>query len=86
MVPIHLFNIQNFFLILYMCTHLVSKTMSVTLCTHFGFPNFKNILWKSFLKKVMATESFHSKGLKGLATLASGCHSGKFSVCVHILV
>ena len=31
----------------------------------------------------MATESFHSKGLKGLATLASGCHSGKFSVCVY---
>ena len=48
MVPIHLFNIQNFFLILYMCTHLVSKTMSVTLCTHFGFPNFKNIFGEVF--------------------------------------
>ena len=31
----------------------------------------------------MATESFHSNVLKGLATLASGCHSGKFAVCVH---
>ena len=56
-------------------------------CAHtLGFQISKIFLGKFFLKEVMATESFHSKGLKGLATLASGCHSGKFSVCVHIWV
>ena len=78
-----------------------TKLLSDFIHVHtFGFQNYVSYtvhtLWVSKFQNIFG-EVFPQisngnrilsflEGLKGLATLASGCHSGKFSVCVHIWV